>query len=111
MKGVTKTIDVRGQPCACHHRAIFRAFERLRVGEALKVVAARNPTPLWYRFELAWTGEYRWTWLSREPGAWRVRIERRAFNGQEAPHFHVLPSNPGCPSLRRHTAPPHYSTA
>lgn len=104
MNPVTETVDTRGQSCACCHGDVFRAFERLRPGEALKLVADRDPTPLWYQFELRWTGRYRWSWLSTEAGRWRVRIERHAFDGQPAPRFDTLPRNPGCPRFRRNTA-------
>ncbi len=101
-----QTIDVRGRPCACCREDVLRAFDGLRPGEALELLADRDPTPLWYRFELRWTGRYRWIWLRRKAGAWRVRIERHAFDGQPAPRFDVLPRNPGCPCARRRSGSP-----
>lgn len=97
-------IDARGRSCACCHGDVLRAFERLRPGEALELVADHDPTPLWYRLELQWTGEYRWRWLRRGEAPWRVRIERHVFDGQPVPRFDVLPHNPGCPCSRRREA-------
>lgn len=98
---IVQRVDVRGRPCACCGRGVLRAFDSLRPGEAIELWADRDPTPLWYRFELQWTGRYRWIWLRREAGAWRVRLERHAFDGQPVPRFDVLPRNPGCPRARR----------
>lgn len=76
------TMDVRSIPKPDRHPRIFATFETLPVGGSLTLVSGHDPVPLRREFEIDQAGSFEWAHLSREPGAWQVRITRTASTPQ-----------------------------
>ncbi|MFB6072152.1 MAG: DUF2249 domain-containing protein [Halobacterium sp.] len=71
---VTDELDVRDRPPAERHERIYDAYDALEGGEAFVLVNDHDPKPLYHQFEAEAGAEFRWTYLSRDPGEFRVRI-------------------------------------
>lgn len=71
-------LDVRAMPPRERHPKIFRAWEELHVGDAIKLVNDHDPKPLYYEFRAERTGEFEWTAIERGPEKWTVEIKRIA---------------------------------
>lgn len=82
-------LDVRTMPPRERHPKIFRAWEELPVGAALRLVNDHDPKPLFYEFRAERAGEFEWNPLERGPEQWVVRITR------------VAPALPPAPSRKR----------
>jgi uncharacterized protein (DUF2249 family) len=70
----TVTIDVRDTPPHDRRTRVFRAFDRLAMGDALVLIDDHEPRSLFYQFRAEDNGEFTWDYLERGPEAWRVRI-------------------------------------
>jgi uncharacterized protein (DUF2249 family)/quercetin dioxygenase-like cupin family protein len=76
--GTEQHLDVRGLRKPEKHPTIFAAYAGLSVGGSLVVVNDHDPRHLHEEFEVDHAGSYRWEYLQREPGDWRIRITRLA---------------------------------
>lgn len=77
-------VDVRAMPPRERHPKIFKAWDELPVGRALKLVNDHNPKPLYYEFSAEHPGEFKWTTLEQGPDDWSVLIERVAAPRERA---------------------------
>lgn len=68
-------VDVRPLAKPDKHPHIFRAFDRLAVGESFILVNNHDPRHLRDEFEADYPGSYGWDYLDRGP-VWRIRISR-----------------------------------
>ncbi|MHB9288839.1 DUF2249 domain-containing protein [Halobacteriales archaeon Cl-PHB] len=75
---MTDELDVRDLPPAQRHEQIFAAYEDLAGGEAFELVNDHDPKPLYHQFEAEAGPVFRWTYLQREPGEFRVAIGKAA---------------------------------
>lgn len=71
-------VDVRDMAPGERHPRIFKVWEALPVGGALKLVNDHDPKPLYYEFRAERAGEFEWTPLERGPRTWSVEIKRVA---------------------------------
>lgn len=71
-------VDVRAMPPRERHPKIFKAWEDLPVGNALKLVNDHDPKPLFYEFSAERPGEFEWTTVEKGPEQWSVLIKRVA---------------------------------
>lgn len=71
-------LDVRSMIPRERHPKIFKTWEELPVGGAMKLVNDHDPKPLFYEFKAERTGEFDWEPLERGPEQWVVRITRVA---------------------------------
>ncbi|NNN05774.1 MAG: DUF2249 domain-containing protein [Elusimicrobia bacterium] len=79
-------VDVRSMPPRERHPKIFKAWEELPVGKALKLVNDHDPKPLFYEFSAERAGEFEWTAVEKGPEQWSVLIKRvAAGSGAAAP--------------------------
>lgn len=77
-------VDVRAMPPRERHPKIFKAWEELPVGKALKLINDHNPKPLFYVFSAEHPGEFKWTAIEQGPEQWSVLIERVAASAPAA---------------------------
>ena len=77
-------VDVRSMPPRERHPKIFKAWEELPVGNALKLVNDHDPKPLFYEFRAERTGEFEWTAVEQGPEQWTVLIKRVAAGSAAA---------------------------
>lgn len=70
-------LDARAIPHAIRHAAIFGAFDSLRPGEALVLVAPHDPLPLLAQLRSAYPDGIGVEYLDRQPEAVRLRLDRR----------------------------------
>lgn len=68
------TVDVRATPPGDRHALVFRAFDKLSIGDVLELIDDHDPRSLLYQFQAEDAGEFTWNYLNRGPEAWRVRI-------------------------------------
>lgn len=85
-------LDVRDMPPRERHPKIFKAWEALPVGGALKLVNDHDPKPLFYEFRAERGGEFEWTPLERGPETWSVEIKRIAAATPESGKPAALPA-------------------
>ena len=78
MNGKEIVLDVRGMPPRERHPKIFKAWEELPIGDALRLVNDHDPKPLFYEFRAERGGEFEWTPLECGPETWSVEIKRIA---------------------------------
>jgi uncharacterized protein (DUF2249 family) len=71
-------VDVREMPPRERHPKIFKAWEELPVGDALKLVNDHDPKPLFYEFSAERGGEFEWKVVAQGPEEWSVLIKRVA---------------------------------
>ena len=60
------------------HPLIFKTWENLPVGGALKLINDHDPKPLFYEFKAERAGEFEWSALDSGPERWSVLIKRIA---------------------------------
>ncbi|MDE2491373.1 MAG: DUF2249 domain-containing protein [Elusimicrobia bacterium] len=78
-------VDVRAMEPRERHPRIFKAWENLAVGDALKLVNDHDPKPLFYEFSAERAGEFEWTAVEKGPERWSVLIKRVAAATSHAP--------------------------
>ncbi len=78
-------VDVRSIPPRERHPKIFKAWEELPVGNALKLVNDHDPKPLFYEFSAERAGEFEWTPVEKGPEQWSVLIKRVASPANAQP--------------------------
>lgn len=78
-------VDVRSMPPRERHPKIFKAWEELPIGKALKLVNDHDPKPLYYEFRAERAGEFEWTPFEQGPEQWSVLIKRVAAPAAAAP--------------------------
>src|SRR5215469_6932470 len=71
-------LDVRPLRKPDKHPAIFQAYAAVPPGESLLLVNDHDPRHLRDEFEVEHPGGYAWEYLSRERGAYRIRITKLA---------------------------------
>lgn len=69
-------VDVREMPPRERHPKIFKAWEGLPVGGAMKLVNDHDPKPLYYEFRAERAGEFEWEAVEQGPERWSVLIKR-----------------------------------
>ncbi len=69
-------LDARLIPARDRHPRIFKAWEELPVGGAIRLLNDHDPKPLYYEFEAERAGEFEWTPLQCGPDFWSVLIRR-----------------------------------
>jgi uncharacterized protein (DUF2249 family) len=80
----TSVIDVRPMAPRDRHPLIFRTFDGLAPGQALRLVNDHDPKPLYYQFMAERPGQAGWEYLEQGPEVWQVRITRLAEGGGAA---------------------------
>ncbi|WP_226005815.1 DUF2249 domain-containing protein [Natrinema salinisoli] len=71
---VTTELDVRDRPPAERHERIFDSYADLEAGEGFVLVNDHDPKPLYHQFDADAGPAFRWEYLVREPGEFRVLI-------------------------------------
>lgn len=71
-------LDVRPMPKQERHPRIFAMFSELPVGGSLTLTSGHDPIPLRREFDVEQPGSFDWNHLSREPGAWQIKITKVA---------------------------------
>ncbi len=69
-------LDARVIPHAIRHAAIFGAFDSLRPGAAMVLVAPHDPLPLLAQLSDAYGDGLRVSYLDRGPEAYRLKLAR-----------------------------------
>ncbi len=72
------TLDVRQMPPWERHPTIFETFEKLSVGETLKLVNDHEPKPLYYEFMAERPGQVEWESRQLGPREWVAMIKKVA---------------------------------
>ncbi len=78
-------LDVREMIPRERHPKIFNTWEKLPVGDSIKLVNDHDPKPLFYEFRAERTGEFEWSSVERGPERWVVLIKRVAPSPTRAP--------------------------
>lgn len=73
-------LDARSLASAERSRRALEGFDRLKVGERLRVVTDDDPRPLLRHLHEERGGAFEWTPLESEPGHWIADVFRRAAN-------------------------------
>lgn len=71
---VDNELDVRDLPPAQRHERIFDTYADLNTNEGFILVNDHDPKPLYHQFDAEAGPEFRWQYLKREPGEFRVMI-------------------------------------
>ena len=71
-------VDVRGLRKPAKHPTIFAAYRDLPVGGSFVLINDHDPKHLRDEFEADHAGSYRWDYLHRERGDWRIAITKLA---------------------------------
>ncbi|WP_276256340.1 DUF2249 domain-containing protein [Halomontanus rarus] len=71
---VIEEMDVRDLPPAQRHERIFAAYDELSGGDGFVLVNDHDPKPLYHQFDAEAGGAFRWAYLQRDPGEFRVLI-------------------------------------
>ena len=71
-------IDLRPLRKPDRHPTVFRAYAAVPVGGSVVLVNDHDPRHLRDEFEVEYPGGHGWDYLGAEPGAWRIRITKRA---------------------------------
>lgn len=69
-------LDARALPHAIRHAAIFGAFDSLRPGSAMVLVAPHDPLPLLAQLGDAYGDEIAVSYLERGPEAFKLKLAR-----------------------------------
>jgi len=75
---IVEELDVRDRPPAQRHQAIFQKYADVDSGEAFVLVNDHDPKPLYHQFDAEAGAEFRWEYLQREPGEFRVLVGKAA---------------------------------
>lgn len=70
------TLDVRNLEPWQRHPKIFETFEKLNVGDILKLVNDHNPKPLHYEFLAERKGEFEWSAEEKGEREWIAMIKK-----------------------------------
>ena len=73
---VENEVDVRSLVPAQRHEKIFELVDELALGASFILINDHDPKPLYYQLEAKYPKQLSWTYLEREPGAWRVEISK-----------------------------------
>lgn len=73
-----RILDVRQMRKPDKHSAIFDLYHALAVGESFVLLDDHDPIHLREELETDHPGSYEWEYLSREAGAWHIKITKRA---------------------------------
>ncbi|MHB2026140.1 MAG: DUF542 domain-containing protein [Elusimicrobiota bacterium] len=77
-------LDVRAIKPRERHLLIFKTWESLPVGNAIKLINDHNPKPLYYQFCAERSGEFDWAPIEQGPERWSVLIKKTASNKRPA---------------------------
>jgi uncharacterized protein (DUF2249 family) len=69
-------LDVRPLRKPDKHPAIFQAYDALAAGESFVLINNHDPRHLRDEFDTDHPGSYGWDYLTKGPGAWRIRISK-----------------------------------
>lgn len=75
-EAVENEVDVRSLVPAQRHEKIFELVDELALGASFILINDHDPKPLYYQLEAKYPKQLSWTYLEREPGAWRVEISK-----------------------------------
>lgn len=73
----TTTVDVRDLIPRERHPLIFKTFDSLTPGNALRLINDHDPKPLFYQMAAERPGQIEWEYLQEGPEVWQVRITRK----------------------------------
>lgn len=73
---VVVTLDVREMPPRERHATIFSRFDKLPVGDVLRLVNDHDPAPLRYQMLAERAGQMEWDYEEQGPKKWVVRITK-----------------------------------
>lgn len=76
MSQTAQTLDVRVIPLREKHPTIFRTFDALAPGQALRIINDHDPLPLYYQFQAERPDAFRWERIEDGPEVWRVDITK-----------------------------------
>lgn len=69
-------LDLRALPPYQRHEKIFETWNKLKPGEALRIINDHDPKPLRYQFEAEYKDRYEWKYEQEGPKDWIVKIQR-----------------------------------
>ena len=70
------TLDLRNIQIFERHDKIFEEWNKLKIGETLKIINDHDPKPLRYQFEAEYKNKYEWEYEQEGPKDWIVEIKK-----------------------------------
>ncbi|MCU4744158.1 DUF2249 domain-containing protein [Natronoglomus mannanivorans] len=89
---IVEEMDVRDLPPAQRHARIFAAYDELSGGDGFVLVNDHDPKPLYHQFDAEAGAAFRWAYLQRDPGEFKVLIGKA--DGVESEPVHDEPEAP-----------------
>ena len=77
MPSFAVSIDVRIYEKGHKKDIIFKAFEKLALGETMELINDHDPRPLYQQFILNFAEQFEWEYLEQGPEVWRVSIGKK----------------------------------
>ena len=70
------TLDLREVQLFERHAKIFETWDKIEVGQTLRIINDHDPKPLYYQFDVEQKGQFEWEYEKQGPKDWMVRIKR-----------------------------------
>ena len=77
MSSFAASIDVRIYEKGHKKDIIFKAFEKLALGETIELINDHDPRPLYQQFMLKFPEEFEWEYLEQGSEIWRMGITKK----------------------------------
>ena len=77
MPNFATSLDIRIYEKGHKKDIIFKAFEKLTLGETMELINDHDPRPLYQQFILNFPEHFEWEYLEQGPEIWRIAITKK----------------------------------